>query len=165
MASEKKTRLPASLLADPVHFLALGFGSGLSPWAPGTAGTLVALPIALALLQIPTLAAWIVVVISIAAGIWITGQSAERLGVHDHSGIVWDEIAAFLALALLIPAGWEWLVAAFLAFRVFDIVKPWPIRDLDHSLRGGLGIMLDDLAAAAFAAVVLRLVEYLMTLI
>jgi phosphatidylglycerophosphatase A len=164
MAAEK-TRLSPSLLADPVHFLALGFGSGLSPWAPGTAGTLAALPIALALSQMPPLVAWIVAGIAIVLGVRITGLSAERLGVHDHPGIVWDEIAAFLALALLIPSGWVWLLAAFFAFRAFDILKPWPIRDLDHRLHGGLGIMLDDVAAAVFAAVLLRLIEYLVTLI
>jgi phosphatidylglycerophosphatase A len=95
--------------------------------------------------------------------VWITGKSAERLGVHDHSGIVWDEIAAFLALALVLPDGWPWLAAGFVVFRGFDIFKPWPIRDLDHRLSGGLGIMLDDLAAAVFSAVVLRLLEYLAT--
>jgi phosphatidylglycerophosphatase A len=100
---------------------------------------------------------------SALGGVWITGRSAERLGVHDHSGIVWDEIAAFLALALFLPAGWLWLAAGFIAFRCFDIFKPWPIRDLDHRLNGGLGIMLDDLAAAAFSAAVLRLLEYLAT--
>ncbi len=91
----------------------------------------------------------------------MTGESARRLGVHDHSGIVWDEIAAFLALALVLPAGWPWLIAGFVAFRVFDIAKPWPIRELDHRLRGGLGIMLDDLMAAVYSAVLLRFINYL----
>jgi phosphatidylglycerophosphatase A len=150
-------------LTDPVHLVALGFGTGLSPVGPGTAGTLLAVPLALALLQLPLIVAIVIVAIAFVAGIWITGKSAGRLGVHDHSGIVWDEIAAFLALALVMPAGWLWLAAGFVAFRFFDIVKPWPIRDLDHRLSGGLGIMLDDLAAAIYSAVLLRLFEYIAT--
>jgi phosphatidylglycerophosphatase A len=122
-------------------------------------------PLAYVLLQLPIVVAVAVVAIAIAGGIWITGESARRLGVHDHSGIVWDEIAAFLALALVLPTGWLWIAAGFLAFRAFDILKPWPIRDLDHRLAGGPGIMLDDLVAAGFAAVSLRLIEYLTTLI
>ena len=165
MTNPKKTRLSAALLKDPVHLIALGFGTGLSPIGPGTCGTLLALPLALLLLHAPLVVAWIIVALSVAFGIWITGESADRLGVHDHSGIVWDEIAAFLALALVLPSGWVWLIAGFAVFRGFDIFKPWPIRDLDHRLRGGVGIMLDDLAAAFYSAVLLRLIEYLTTLI
>lgn len=162
---EKTSRLSAGLLKDPIHLLALGFGTGLSPVAPGTFGTLLAVPLALLLLRLPLGVAVGVVVIAVAAGIFITGESAKRLGIHDHSGIVWDEIAAFLALVLVLPAGWPWMALGFLAFRAFDILKPWPIRDLDHRLAGGLGIMLDDLVAAVFAAVSVRLIEYLTTLI
>ena len=165
MTNPKKTRLSAALLKDPVHLIALGFGTGLSPIGPGTCGTLLALPLAFLLLHAPLAVAWIIVALSVAVGIWITGESADRLGVHDHSGIVWDEIAAFLALALVLPSGWVWLIAGFAVFRGFDIFKPWPIRDLDHRLRGGVGIMLDDLAAAVYSAVLLRLIEYLTTLI
>jgi len=163
MIEAREKRLSASLLKDPVHVVALGFGTGLSPVAPGTCGTLLAVPIAFLLLQVPVITAWIIVLMCIIGGIWITGVSADRLGVHDHPGIVWDEIAAFLALALVLPSGWGWLLGGFLLFRCFDIVKPWPIRDLDHRLRGGLGIMLDDLVAAVFAAVFLRLIETLAT--
>ena len=88
-------------------------------------------------------------------GIWLCGRSAEKIGVHDHGGIVWDEIIGIYVTLLVAPptiAGWA---AAFVLFRLFDIVKPWPIRDLDHRLRGGLGIMLDDVVAALYAAVLL----------
>jgi phosphatidylglycerophosphatase A len=163
--TEKTSRLSAGLLKDPIHLLALGFGTGLSPVAPGTFGTLLAVPLGFLLLQLPTGVAVAVVAIAVAAGIFITGESAKRLGIHDHSGIVWDEIAAFLGLVLLIPPGWPWIALGFLAFRAFDILKPWPIRDVDHRLAGGLGIMLDDLVAAVFAAVSVRLIEYLTTLI
>jgi phosphatidylglycerophosphatase A len=164
-SANKRRRLPAGVLRDPVHLLALGFGTGLAPVAPGTFGTLLAVPLAVGLLHLPLAAAAVIVVIAFVGGIFVTGVSARRLGVHDHSGIVWDEIAAFLALALVLPPGWPWIGTGFVLFRVFDIVKPWPIRDLDHRLAGGLGIMLDDLVAAVFSAVSVRLIQYLMTLI
>jgi len=165
MRRERKPRLSATLLRDPVHLLALGFGSGLSPVAPGTFGTLVAVPVAWGLMQLPLLPAAAVVAVLVAGGVWLCGESARRLDCHDHPGIVWDEIAAFALLSLALPAGWIWLVPAFLMFRLFDIVKPWPIRDVDHRLHGGLGIMLDDLMAAVYAALAVRLIEFLTTII
>ena len=158
-------KLSARLLRDPVHLLALGFGTGLSPIAPGTVGTVLALPIAYALTQMPLTAAIAAAAIFALGGIWICGESARRLGCHDHPGIVWDEIAAFAALALALPPGPVWLGLGFLLFRLFDIVKPWPIRELDHRLRGGLGIMLDDLAAACCAGISARVIEAVATVI
>lgn len=149
------------MLRDPVHLVALGFGTGLSPWAPGTCASLAALPFAWAL----TMAAWpwqlAVVAAAVGSGVWFCGESARRLDCHDHPGIVWDEIAAMLLVAVLIPAGALWLLAGFGLFRLFDIAKPWPIRDVDHRLGGGLGIILDDLVAAFYAAGGLRLFELL----
>jgi phosphatidylglycerophosphatase A len=165
MARQAKPRLPAALLKDPVHFLALGFGAGLSPIGPGTMGSLVALPLAYALERMPLAPALAAVAIFVAGGIWLCGESARRIGTHDHPGIVWDEIAAMCAMSLALPAGWVWLAAGFALFRVFDIFKPWPIRDLDHSLGGGLGIMLDDLAAAVYAAAAVRMIAFLVTVI
>ena len=144
-------------LGHPVHWLALGFGSGLAPRAPGTFGTLVALPLHLLLLALPWSVHGAMVLLACVGGVWICGESARRLGVHDHPAIVWDEIAAFLLLMLFLPLqspGW-WLTA-FLLFRLFDIWKPWPIRDLDHRLHGGAGIMLDDLVAALYAGLLLH---------
>jgi phosphatidylglycerophosphatase A len=158
-------KLRPGLLRDPVHLLALGFGTGLSPVGPGTMGTLLALPLAFALTQMPLSAAITAVAIFVLGGVWICGESARRLGCHDHPGIVWDEIAAFAALALALPPGPWWLVLGFVLFRVFDIVKPWPIRELDHRLRGGLGIMLDDLAAACCAGISARVIEAVATVI
>jgi phosphatidylglycerophosphatase A len=143
-----------------VQILATGLGSGCAPVAPGTFGTLVAVPIAWLMADLPwSLRAGIVAGLFVV-GIWICTVSARRLGVHDHPGIVWDEIVGFLATGLAAPAGLTWLAAAFVLFRIFDIVKPWPIRDLDHSLHGGLGIMLDDLAAAGYAALCLLIYQY-----
>ena len=147
-------------LADPVHCLALGFGSGLAPFAPGTFGSLVGLGVALALA--PLGFAWnlLAAAVAVLAGIWICGESARRLGVHDHPAIVWDEIAGMMIAMLAAPAAWWGAPLAFALFRLFDIVKPWPIREIDHGMRGGAGIMLDDVLAGLFAALGLMLVGY-----
>ncbi len=152
-----------TVLTDPVHLLAFGFGFGLSPIAPGTVGSL--LGVALAWLTLDT---GLIVQIGIAAamfaaGIWICGNSSRRLGQHDPGGIVWDEIVAMYATLLVAPATITAWILAFGLFRAFDIVKPWPIRELDHRLGGGLGIMLDDLVAALYAAILLALYRWLMT--
>jgi phosphatidylglycerophosphatase A len=152
-------------LRDPIHFMAFGLGTGLSPWAPGTVGTALAIPFAWLMFGWPM--AWRIaaVAVVVVGGIFVCGQSAKRLGVHDHPAIVLDEIAAFLALALIVPRNAVWFVSAFILFRFFDIAKPWPIREMDHSLGGGLGIMLDDLMAALFAAGCLWIVRNLQTIL
>lgn len=143
------------LMREPVHLLAFGFGAGLMPRAPGTFGTLIAVPIVAGVMHFGFAVHVAFAVIAALAGIWICGESARRLGVHDHSGIVWDEIVGFTVTMLAAPAKWYWLAAGFVLFRFFDIVKPWPIREADHRLRGGFGIMLDDVMAGAFAAAIL----------
>ena len=150
-----------AVLRDPVQLLALGFGAGLSPYAPGTFGTLVAVGLDLLLRPLGLAGRAVVVVVLFAAGIWICGESARRLGVHDHPAIVWDEIVAYLALMLVAPAGWQWALAGFVLFRLFDIWKPWPIREVDHGLAGGTGIMLDDIIAATYAGVCLVALQVL----
>jgi phosphatidylglycerophosphatase A len=147
-------------LAQPVHLLALGFGSGLAPVAPGTFGSLVGLAFALALA--PFGLAWnlLAVVAAVVAGIWICGESARRLGVHDHPAIVWDEVAGMMIAMLAAPDAWWGAPAAFVLFRIFDIAKPWPIREIDHGMGGGAGIMLDDVLAGLFAALGLLLIGY-----
>jgi phosphatidylglycerophosphatase A len=147
-------------LADPVHCLALGFGSGLAPFAPGTFGSLVGLAFALALA--PLGLAWNLglTLLAVLAGIWICGESARRLGVHDHPAIVWDEIAGMMITMLAVPDAWWGAPLAFALFRLFDIAKPWPIREIDHGLGGGAGIMLDDVLAGSFAALGLIVVGY-----
>lgn len=152
-----------TVLTDPVHFLAFGFGTGLAPVAPGTFGSLPGV-----LLFWLTLDFGLYVQLGIAAalavvGIWICGESARRIGVHDHGGIVWDEIVGMYVTLFLAPVTIVGFVLAFLLFRVMDIVKPWPIRELDHSMQGGLGIMLDDLLAALYAALLLALYGWFMT--
>lgn len=146
-------RLGLRTLRDPVQLVALGFGAGLAPRAPGTAGSLLALLPAWWCFTLPLPYRVAIVAALVALGIFICGESARRLGVHDHSAIVFDEIAGLCAAALATPARTVfWFALTFVLFRVFDIWKPWPIRDVDHRLRGGTGIMLDDLMAAAYAA-------------
>lgn len=148
---------PAVVLRDPVHLLAFGLGSGLAPVAPGTFGTLAAVPLVIAAWQLPLGLRIALCALLVAGGTWICGVSARRLGVHDHGGIVLDEIASFYLLMLLVPSGWWWLAAGFVLFRFFDVAKPWPIRLLDRHVGGGFGIMIDDVVAALFAAAVMWL--------
>ena len=144
-----------TIFSSPVHFLAFGFGSGLAPWAPGTAGTLVAVFLEWPLRSQGFEVRLLVAVLLFASGVWICGESSRRLGVHDHGGIVWDEIAGYFLTMLLAPSGWLWSALGFILFRLFDIFKPWPIREIDHRLGGGLGIMVDDTVAGVFAGLIL----------
>jgi len=149
--------LKPGLLLHPVDLLALGFGSGLVPVAPGTAGTLVAIPVYLLLQGLP-LAFYIPLVAGLfLVGIPICTHTARRLGVHDHPAIVWDEIVGYLVTMTLAPPGWIWVAVGFVLFRIFDIIKPWPIGWCDRRVHGGFGIMLDDLLAGVMAAFVLQL--------
>jgi len=145
------------LLEHPAHLVAFGFGTGLAPKAPGTVGTLLGLPLY-------WLIAWVApdlpnqVVLLIAAflvGVWACGRTGRTLGVADHGGIVWDEIVAFALVLAFTPAGWPWTLLAFALFRLFDIVKPWPIRQFDARLKNGFGVMFDDLLAAGYTLAVL----------
>ena len=150
-------RVPLRSLREPVHLLALGFGAGLAPVAPGTFGSLVGLAFALALAPLGWPALALATGIAAVAGIWICGESARRLGVHDHPSIVWDEVAGMMLTMLAAPKAWWGVVLAFVLFRLFDVWKPWPIREIDHGMRGGAGIMLDDILAALMAVAVLLL--------
>ena len=139
-----------------VLLLARGFGSGLAPTAPGTAGTLVG--VALYLLLRPLDLVWYAALLGggSLAGIYLCGKAAELLGGKDHPGIVWDEMMGFCMTMTAVPADWYWIPAGFVLFRAFDILKPWPISWLDRRVEGGLGIMLDDLAAGAAACALLQ---------
>lgn len=152
-------------LADPVQLVATGFGAGLAPRAPGTVGSLVALVPAWLLLDLPLWIRAAVVAALFAAGVLICGESAKRLATHDHPSVVFDEIVGLLAATLVLRGNPAWLVPAFLLFRLFDIWKPWPIRDVDHRLAGGLGIMLDDLMAGAYAALSLLALRFVPALV
>lgn len=148
-------------LSNPIHCLAFGFGSGLAPKAPGTFGTLLAVPLYLLLSQLSLLPYILVVVIAFAIGIYLCGRTATDLGVHDHPGIVWDEFVGFWITMIAAPAGWLWVVIGFILFRLFDIWKPWPIRFFDKNVESGLGIMIDDVLAGIYALLVLQLIALL----
>ena len=137
--------------------LAFGFGSGLSQKAPGTMGTLAAIPLWWLLAQLPLSTYLVVVLVAAVAGILICGRAADRLGVHDHGGIVWDEFVGFWIAMAALPVTWQSLILGFVLFRLFDILKPWPISWLDRRVSGGFGIMIDDVIAGLAAAGVITL--------
>jgi phosphatidylglycerophosphatase A len=148
----------AFMLRHPAHFIALGAGSGLAPAAPGTFGTLAAIPVAMLLREYTGGAVFVAaIVILFAAGAWASQVTGRGLGESDHGAIVIDEIAAFLLVLYFVGADWVRVAFAFLLFRLFDIWKPPPIRQLDAALKNGVGVMLDDLLAAAYTLVVFAL--------
>lgn len=152
-------------LKNPIHFLALGFGTGLAPKAPGTFGTLAALPLYFLMmnLSLPVFVA-ITLVVTIA-GIWICDRAANDMQVHDHGAIVWDEVAGMLITLIAAPVGLLPLAVGFILFRFFDILKPWPIMLLDRHVKGGFGIMIDDVLAGIFAAISLQTIHYIWPLV
>jgi len=152
---------PAFVFTNPVHFLAFGLGSGLSPKAPGTAGTIIAVPLYLILVNLLPLYGYLAAItLAFLLGIYLCDKTSKDLGVHDHGGIVWDEFVGFWITMVLVPVTWFWVLAGFAAFRLFDILKPFPIGYLDKKVHGGFGIMLDDVIASVYAAFVIQLVMY-----
>ena len=151
------------LVSHPAHLIAFGFGSGLAPLAPGTVGTLLGLPLFWLTVAIaPDLPNQIIFLIAaFLLGVWACGRSGRALGVADHGGMVWDEIVAFALVLLFTPTAWPWTVAAFALFRLFDILKPWPIRLAYTRLKNGFGVMFDDLLAAAYAIAALKGLQWL----
>jgi len=146
-------------LGSPSGFLAFGFGSGLSPFAPGTAGTLVAIPFTFLLKSLGTTGFWIALVLLFLLGVKLCTHVSQKLGVHDHGGIVWDEMVGYWLAVAFVPLDWQWLLAAFLLFRFFDIFKPWPIRQIDKKISGGFGIMVDDVVAGLFTLILLAVLQ------
>ena len=142
------------MLAHPARVIALGFGTGLSPVAPGTVGTLLGFPIYW------MLSGWLApygplaflgaIALMFLVGIWACGRTGRDLGLADHSGMNWDEIVAFQLVLLMTPPAWQWQAFAFFGFRLFDVLKPSPIRQVDAQLKGGLGVMFDDILAAGY---------------
>jgi phosphatidylglycerophosphatase A len=149
--------IPAgTVLAGPANFLALGAGLGLAPRAPGTFGTLLGIPLLFLMPQ--SLTAYLLLLLLLfAVGVWCCHVCAQRLGVHDHPGIVWDEVVGYLLAMASMPRSVGWVVAGFIVFRLFDILKPWPISWIDRRVHGGLGIMLDDVLAALFSLLMLQI--------
>jgi phosphatidylglycerophosphatase A len=160
--SHKNRKIDLHELKDPVVFIALGLGSGLSPKAPGTAGTLLTVPLVYLLQQQSILVYAAVTLFVLLTGSWVCGYAAKKLQVHDHSGIVYDEVAGFLITMMFAPKGWWWMLAGFALFRFFDAVKPWPISWLDKNVDGGFGIMVDDVLAGIISLCCLLLINFVM---
>lgn len=156
---------PDSLKAiwrKPIYFLAFGFGSGAFPKAPGTAGTLVAVGIYLSLPTLTPLLYGLMLLLTFAVGVYVCGKTATDLGVHDHGGIVWDEFVGYWITMFMAPTGLLWVFVGFMLFRLLDIVKPWPIGWVDKHVKGGLGIMLDDVLAGIMAALCIQAITVLL---
>ncbi|ELR65214.1 Phosphatidylglycerophosphatase A [Photobacterium marinum] len=150
-------------LKNPWHLLATGFGSGLFPVVPGTMGTLAAIPFYLLLAQLPFAAYLMIILVASLIGITICQKTSDDMGVHDHGSIVWDEFVGFwITMAVAPVMTWQWVLAGFVLFRFFDMVKPWPISWLDKHIHGGLGIMVDDILAGFMAMIALWGVGYAM---
>ncbi len=140
----------------PHHWLAYGLGAGRFPWAPGTVGTLAAIPLYLLLRPLPLIWYLGALLLMFLIGVWACGKTARELHAPDPSTIVWDEMLGFLLAMTAALPGWPWFLAGFILFRCFDIFKPWPIGALDKRVTGGLGIMLDDVAAGAMTCLLLQ---------
>ena len=144
------------LISHPAHFFALGFGSGLAKKAPGTFGTLVGLPLFWLIARHSILVQVSIITALFIIGIYFCAIAGKNLGVSDHGSIVWDEIVAIMLVLVFTPLNWAWWVVAFLLFRLFDIWKPYPIRQFDATLKNGFGVMFDDLLAAIYALISLQ---------
>ena len=149
------------LIAHPAHFLSLGFGSGLAPKAPGTFGTLVAFPLYWAVMLLPVYQQYTLILALFVLGVYVCHATGLALGVSDHGAIVWDEIVAMMLVLMCTPFSLLWWLAAFLLFRLFDIWKPFPIRQCDASIKGGLGVMLYDVLAAIYAIICLKVMIWM----
>jgi len=151
------------LVSHPAHFLSLGFGSGLSPKAPGTAGTLLAWPLFPLINFGATTSVLALLAVLFAVGVWAAEKTGQALGVPDHGAIVWDEMVAMWLVLLFTPASLLWQAVAVLLFRIFDILKPPPIGWADHRVKGGFGVMLDDVIAALFAIIVITVLVWIVS--
>ncbi len=152
---------PRSLIKDPGHLLSFGFGSGLAPVAPGTFGTLAAVPFyLLAATVFNPLSYALVTLLVCLLGVYLCGRTTRALGVHDHGAIVWDEFAGLFVTMLFITPSLFTVILGFGLFRLFDIVKPWPISVIDSRVKGGVGVMLDDIIAGVYAGIILHLIVY-----
>jgi phosphatidylglycerophosphatase A len=156
----KQINLPKKVFHDPIYFIAFGFGSGLMSKAPGTWGTLAAIPVYLLLADTHWSVYISITVVAFTLGVWVCEKVTQDLGVHDYKGIVWDEVVGYLLTMFLAPKGLFWIVSGFILFRIFDIWKPQPIGYIDQKVRSGLGIMLDDVMAAIPAWLIMQFLAW-----
>lgn len=152
--------VPAAVWKKPLYFIAFGLGSGAMPFAPGTFGTLMAIPFYLLLQYLPLYFYIIFVVVFIAASSWISDRVSREINEHDHPAMNIDEFAGFFVTMINAPHGWPWIALGLLLFRLFDIWKPWPIHLIDEKVHGGFGIVLDDVAAGIFGMVIIQFIPH-----
>lgn len=143
------------LISHPAHFIALGFGSGLAKKAPGTFGTIIGVLLAWPFFMFPLIWQAPVLFGLFLLGCYVCGKTGKDLGVADHGAIVWDEIVAIILVLAFTPLNWLWWLGAFLLFRLFDIWKPFPIRQFDAKFKNGFGVMLDDILAAIYSIAII----------
>ena len=151
------------MLSHPLHFLSLGFGSGLAKVAPGTLGTLVGLPLFWLMASYSMSMQLLVIAMLFIMGIYFCEFTGKAIGVIDHGSIVWDEIVAIMLVLTFTPHQWQWWLVAFVLFRLFDIWKPYPIRQLEAKFKNGFGVMFDDLLAAIYAIICLQLIIWIVS--
>jgi len=161
MRSISRQSVPDSIWRNPLHFIAFGFGSGALPYAPGTWGTLMAIPLYLAVCDLSLSLYLMITLLSIIGSIWLCTKVSRDINVHDHQGMCIDEIVGFLVTMIHIPKSAVWIIIGFLLFRLFDIWKPQPIRMIDEKVPGGLGMILDDVVAGAASCLVLHLLIWI----
>lgn len=152
--------VPKKVWRDPLYFIAFGFGSGAVPWAPGTFGTLMAIPFYLVVRPLPLTYYLIFVILFIGFSSWLCDHLSRIIQEHDHPGMCIDEFAGFFVTMINAPHGWSWVILGFILFRLFDIWKPWPIRFVDANIHGGFGMVLDDVIAGAMAMILIQIIEY-----
>lgn len=148
--------VPKAVWRNPLYFIAFGFGSGAMPFAPGTFGTLMAIPFYFLVHELPLPFYLLFVLLFIVASAWISDIVSKKIHYHDHPGMCIDEFAGFFVTMIAAPSGWLWIAIGFLLFRLFDIWKPWPIGWIDKKIHGGIGMILDDVVAGIFAMVVMQ---------
>lgn len=151
---------PEAVWRNPLYFIAFGFGSGAMPFAPGTFGTLMAIPFYLVFRPLPLWAYLIFVVLVIAGSSWLCERLSRQIDVHDHPGMCIDEFAGFFVTMINAPHGIGWILLGFGLFRLFDILKPWPISFLDENVHGGFGMVLDDVVAGIFAMLIIQALHF-----
>ncbi|MCL4140678.1 UNVERIFIED_CONTAM: hypothetical protein GTU68_044238 [Idotea baltica] len=149
-------------MQSPVNFFALGAGSGLAPVAPGTFGTAAAIPIAM-LMPSNLVVYALIVIASFVLGVWLCDVCANNLRVHDHPAIVFDEWVGYLITMFAVPKSLWFLALGFVLFRIFDVLKPWPIGLADKQVSGGVGIMVDDVIAGIFAAISMQIIIFILS--
>lgn len=154
--------VPEKVWTSPMYFLAFGLGSGCSPYAPGTVGTLFAIPFYLMMAKLPLSAYLTLTVLFILFSMIISERVSREIDVHDHPGMCIDEFAGFFVTMINAPHGIFWIILGFLLFRFFDIFKPWPIRWLDEKVHGGFGMVLDDVVAGVFAMIIIQIIKFLL---